>query len=115
VALPLPPDQPPGVSWGAFWLELLDVAVGASADRPVIVLGNSPPRLVVFYRPPEGPDLAAVLSSLDMAPIDDIAEPWQALPAPGSERARAVDTILTHSTADTLADILARLRSVTNA
>jgi hypothetical protein len=114
VALPLPSDPALGASRAGFWLDLLDVAVGGAANPPVIVLGDAPPRLVVFYRPPEGPDLAAVLSSLDMAPIDDVAEPWQVLPAAGSERARTVDSIVAHATPGTLGDILARFRSVAN-
>jgi len=36
-----------------------------------------------------------------MAPIDDVAEPWQALPPAGSERVQAVDTIVAQSTTGT--------------
>ena len=115
VALPLPSDPALGTARAGFWLEFLALAVGESAHRPAIVLRDAPPRLVAFYRPPEGPDLAAVLSSLDMAPIDDVAEPWQALPALGSERARAVEAIVAPSAASTLGDVLARIRSVAGA
>ena len=115
VALPLPPDPAGGVARAGFWLELLALAVGASVHRPAIVLGAAPPRLVAFYRPPEGPDLAAVLSSLDMAPIDDVAEPWQALPVEGSERAHAVETIVAPSATGTPGDVLARIGSVAGA
>jgi hypothetical protein len=112
VAFPLPADPALGSLRAGFWLEALAAAVGPPRARPVIVLGGTPPRLVVFCRPPEGPDLAAVLSSLDMAPIDDIAEPWQALPAAGSERARAIDAIMAPAGPETLADVLDRLGSV---
>jgi hypothetical protein len=112
VALPLPSDPSLAAIRAGFWLELLAMAVGPSVHRPAIVVGTEPPRLVAFYRPPEGPDLAAVLSSLDMAPIDDVAEPWQALPPAGSERARAVETIVAPSGAETLGDVLGRLGSV---
>ena len=104
---------PPGPAIrSAFWLELLAMAVGSTDHRPAIVVGTAPSRLVAFYRSPEGPDLAAVLSSLDMAPIDDVAEPWQALPSAGSERARAVESIVESRGAETLRDALVRLGSV---
>jgi hypothetical protein len=112
VALPLPPGPPGAAIRSTFWLELLAMAVGSTAHRPVIVVGTAPSRLVAFYRSPEGPDLAAVLSSLDMAPIDDVAEPWQALPADGSARARAVESIVESRGAETLEDVLRRLGSV---
>jgi hypothetical protein len=112
VALPLPAGAPGVEIRSAFWLELLAMAVGSTAHRPAIVVGTAPSRLVAFYRSPEGPDLAAVLSSLDMAPIDDVAEPWQALPPEGSARARAVESIVESRGAETLEDVLRRLGSV---
>jgi hypothetical protein len=112
VAFPLPADPMLASSRAGFWLEALAAAVGPRLARPVLVLGGASPRLVVFCRPPEGPDLAAVLSSLDMAPIDDMAEPWQALPDAGSERGRAIDAIMASGGPGTLADVLARLGSV---
>ncbi len=110
VALPLPADPGRAASHASLWLELLGIAGGPSAARPVIAGGDTPPRQVAFYRPPEGPDLAAVLGSLDMAPIDDLAEPWQGLPAAGTEPARAIDAIVGDGTVGTLGDLPARLR-----
>ena len=111
VALPLPSDPTLAPSRASLWLELLDLAAGASVSGPAIALGDTPPRLVAFYRPPEGPDLAAVLSSLDMAPIDDLAEAWQTLPAAGSELTRAVDALVGATVKGTLGDLPGRLRN----
>lgn len=115
VALPLPADPALAASRASLWLELLGIAAGAGAGRPAIALGDAPPRLVAFYRPPEGPDLAAVLSSLDMAPIDELAEPWQTLPAAGSAPAGPIDAIVGPSAAGTLGDLPGRLRSAAGA
>ncbi len=115
VALPLPTDPSQSAARAGFWLALLAAAVGAGGQRPAMVLGEAPPRLVAFYRPPEGPDLAAVLSSLDMAPIDDVTEPWRSLPEPGSERANAVEAIVAPSGARTRAELLTRVESVARA
>jgi hypothetical protein len=109
VALPLPPDPGLAPSRASLWLELLDLAAGMAESGPAIALRDTPPRLVAFYRPPEGPDLAAVLSSLDMAPIDDLAEAWQTLPAAGSERARAVDALVGTAATGALGDLPGRL------
>ena len=111
VALPLPADPALAPSRASLWLELLDLAAGVPASGPAITLGDAPPRLVAFYRPPEGPDLAAVLSSLDMAPIDDLAEAWQTLPAAGSALARAVDALIDTGANGTLGDLPGRLRN----
>jgi len=108
VAVPL---QATGAMAGldsSFWIDVLQAA--APAARPVICVGPEPPRLVVFFRPPEGPDLAAVLSSLEMAPIDDLGERWQDLPAAGSERARAIDAVVA-SGPGSLGELRGRIRS----
>ena len=94
VAVPLPDDPTAAPGRACLWLELL----GAAAARPAVVVGSAPSRLVAFFRPPEGSDLAAVLSSLDMAPIDDLGEPWQSLPPEGSDRAAAIDRLVTPTT-----------------
>jgi hypothetical protein len=108
VALPLQAARGLAGRDSSFWVDVLDTA--APAARPVICIGSEPPRLVVFFRPPEGPDLAAVLSSLEMAPIDDLGEAWQALPATGSEEARAIDALVA-SGPGSLAELRGRIRS----
>jgi TagF N-terminal domain, Type VI secretion system-associated len=108
VAVPLQAARGLGGPDASFWVDVLQGA--APAARPVICIGPAPPRLVVFFRPPEGPDLAAVLSSLEMAPIDDLGEPWQALPAAGSDRARAIDALVASGPAS-LGELRGRIRS----
>jgi hypothetical protein len=110
VAVPLPDDPTLAARRAAVWLELLDLAAGAGAS-PAIVLRERPPQLVAFYRPPEGPDLAAVLESLDMAPIDDLADTWQALPDATSGRGRAIDA-LAGEPVRSLDELRDRVRSV---
>jgi hypothetical protein len=108
VAVPLQAAHGPGGPDASFWVDVLRTA--APAARPVICVGPAPPRLVVFFRPPEGRDLAAVLSSLEMAPIDDLGEPWQGLPAAGSDRARAIDALVESGPAP-LGELRERIRS----
>jgi hypothetical protein len=108
VAVPLQAARDVADLDSSFWVDVLHAA--APAARPVICIGSEPPRLVVFFRPPEGPDLAAVLSSLEMAPIDDLGEPWQALPEAGSERARAIDALVA-SGPGSLDELRERIRS----
>ena len=96
VAVPLPPTSGVAGTDASLWLDVF--AAVAPGARPVISIGADPPRLVMFFRPPEGPDLAAVLSSLEMAPIDDLGEPWQTLPPTGSERARTIDAVVAPGT-----------------
>jgi hypothetical protein len=90
LAVPLRPSHGTAPVAASIWLDLLGTA---AARLPVITIASEPPRLVVFFRPPEGRDLAAVLSSLDMAPIDDLGEPWQTHPSVGSDEARNLDTL----------------------
>jgi hypothetical protein len=92
LAMPLRPSRGVAPVAASLWLDLL--AAAAPAARPAISIGDEPPRLVVFFRPPEGRDLAAVLSSLEMAPIDDLGEPWQTLPPVGSDQARTIDALV---------------------
>jgi hypothetical protein len=108
VAVPLQAARGLAGPDATFWVDVLHAA--APAARPVICIGSEPPRLVAFFRPPEGPDLAAVLGSLEMAPIDDLGEPWQALPAAGSEEARAIDELIA-SGPGSLGELRGRIRS----
>jgi hypothetical protein len=91
LAVPLRPSHGTAPVAASIWLDLLGTS--APAPQPTIAIPSEPPRLVVFFRPPEGRDLAAVLSSLEMAPIDDLGEPWQTLPAVGSDEARNIDAL----------------------
>jgi hypothetical protein len=91
LAVPLRPSRGIVPVAASLWLDLLSAA--APAARPAISVASEPPQLVVFFRPPEGRDLAAVLSSLEMAPIDDLGEPWQTLPAGGLDEARNIDAL----------------------
>ena len=93
VAMPLPAGGPRAVH-ASLWLDIFGAAVGDPALRPVVVLRAEPPQLFAFYRPAEGADLAAVLSSLAMAPIDDLAEPWQSLPPGDPALAAAVERVV---------------------
>jgi hypothetical protein len=110
IALPLPADAEAASGHAALWLELLSAA-GVPPARPAILVGADPPRLVALYRPPEGRDLAAVLSSLGMAPIDDLSEPWQRWPPADPDLAAGIETLVTQgSTA--LATLPSRVRAV---
>jgi hypothetical protein len=108
VAMPLPAAGP-RVAHASLWLEVFRAAAGDPALRPVVVLRPEPPQLVAFYRPAEGADLAAVLSSLAMAPIDDLAEPWQSLPPGDPALAAAVERVVAGDAA-TLAILPERVR-----
>lgn len=108
VAVRLPDAVAPAAA-ASLWMHLLAAALPDAAAVPVIVIGGDPAALVVFYRPPEGTDLAAVLTSLAMAPIDDIMEPWQELPAAGTSLAEAVSTVMRSGTLEELPD---RVRTV---
>ncbi len=114
VAMPLPSEPAVAVSRASLWLELLAVAAGPRSACPALTLGGAPLRLVAFYRPPEGRDLAAVLSSLEMAPIDDVTEPWQPLPEPDSPLGRAIDALV-GGAGGSLADLPARIRGAIGA
>jgi hypothetical protein len=110
VAVSLPPDPSRGIRTASVWLDFLDLATG-TATRPAIALRERSPHLVVLYRPPEGPDLAAVLESIEMAPIDDLSDTWQALPDATSARGQAIEA-LNDTSAGSLEELRSRLRSV---
>jgi type VI secretion system ImpM family protein len=94
----------------SLWLECLRAATAAATARPVVVLGAEPPRLVAFYRPAEGTDLAAVLSSLAMAPIDDLGERWQQWPPGDAALMAAVERVVARGD-DPLAALPGRVRA----
>jgi hypothetical protein len=79
MAVPLPVG-PRAMGFAALWLDVFGVVAGGAPREPVLLLGGQEARLVALYRPAEGRDLAAVLSSLDMGAIDDLSEPWQPWP-----------------------------------
>lgn len=93
VAAPLP-EADAALAHAGLWMELLATAAGGRPARPAVLLGGDPLRAFLFYRPAEGLDLAAVLSSPAMAPVDDLAEPWQTLPPGEAAVAAAVEAIV---------------------
>jgi hypothetical protein len=67
----------------SLWLELLGSAAG-SAPLPTIAFrgtSDASESLCALYRPADGADLAAMLGDLGSAPIDDLREIWDGLPA----------------------------------
>ena len=100
--------EPPSVR-ASLWLELFAAAAGV-AVQPVIALHPDPVRLFAFYRPAEGADLAAMLSSPAMAPIDDLSEAWQTLPPSEAALASALDAVVAAG-GETLGSLPARLRA----
>jgi hypothetical protein len=111
MAVPLPDDPALAPGHGALWLELFSAATGAPAGRPALLLTTEPPRMVALYRPPEGRDLAAVLGSLAMAPIDDLSEAWESWPPADLSLAAAIERLVGDD-GGPLGALPARLRAV---
>ena len=109
-AVPIVADHGRGASQAGLWLELFAAAVGG-AVRPAILLRAEPAMLVCLHRPPEGRDLAAALSDLALAPIDDLREPWQAWPPADARLAAGVEKLVagTPATAAELVDTMRAL------
>lgn len=110
IAAPLPAAPADALVHAGLWVACVDAAAGVRA-RPALLLTDVPPRLVGCWRPVEGRDLAAVLSTLDMAPIDDLAEPWQPLPPAEGALASAVDGLVA-SEGEPMRAVPGRLRNL---
>jgi hypothetical protein len=94
VAFAVPVGGEPGsaTSMVALWIEMFGAAV-TPVPRVESIVIRPDPVLVMFYRPPDGSDLAAVLTTIASAPIDDLRDAWQAWP-PDDARVRAWVTSL---------------------
>jgi hypothetical protein len=94
VALPVDDDPAAAAVRASRWLALFAAAVGRATAPPVLLMRAEPGLLVAFHRPPEGRDLAAVLSDPGLAPIDDLREPWQPWPPDDPRLAAGVDALV---------------------
>lgn len=90
------------------WLELFATVVGPSCPPAAVMLRDDHPALFSFYRPLEAIDLAAVLTSPEMAPIDDLSEPWQTLPPSDPSVAAQIERLVAGG-AEPLSALLARV------
>jgi hypothetical protein len=110
--VPLPdPDRHAQALHAAVWLEL----VGATSGAPWATVGLSaaPSALYAFYRPTDGRDLATMLGGPSDS-LDDLAEPWQAMP-PGEPALAAALADVGTARPGPLAEVRAWVRSVVSA
>ena len=111
MALPIADDPTVAARQAALWLALFGAAAGRSLPAPVLCLRPDPGMLVAFYRPPDGRDLAAVLSDPALAPIDDLREAWQTWPPPDGRLAGGVEELVS-GTAGGFARLLDAMRAL---
>jgi hypothetical protein len=93
-SVPIADDPATAARQAAFWLALFGGAAARSMAPPVMCLRPDPGLLVAFYRPPDGRDLAAVLTDPALAPIDDLREPWQTWPPSDGRLAAGLDALV---------------------
>jgi type VI secretion system ImpM family protein len=110
LTMALPPADVAADVAASLWLELLARLVGGGAPATV-VLAHDPPRLYAFHRPVDGSDLASLLTAVQDEQVDDLADPWQTLPASGTPLARALDDLVSRDSAP-FADLAARIQAV---
>ncbi len=95
------------------WLAAFREGAG-TAPPPAILLAAGGTRLYAFYRPVDGADLGALLTSGDTRAVDDLTDAWQTLPPADPVLARALDAIVAPD-AVPLGDLPARVRAASSA